>query len=409
MSKAKPDTTIFQNGPGVRVPSTVWALGLVSLFMDLSSEIIHALLPVFLTATLGASVAMVGLIDGIGESTASITKVFSGYISDRVGRRKPLILLGYGLGAMSKPFFAIAAGPLPVLGARFADRIGKGLRGAPRDALVADVTPLAIRGRAYGLRQALDTVGAFLGPLAAIALMFVLADNIRAIFWIALIPAVISVLLVIFGVGEAKGRVAGSAKPPPLKLADLRSFDRGYWIVVALGVVFTLARFSESFLVLKANSEGLPLAWTPLVLVVMNLVYSLGAYPAGAISDRADPRWPMAGGLICLVMADLLLAFGPGLAAAFVGIALWGVHMALTQGILARLVADTAPETLRGSGFGLFNLATGIAMLFASVGAGMLWSSLGPAATFLAGALFALIAGGMLRFVRPKAVADPNP
>ncbi len=388
-------------GPAARVPRTVWALGLVSLFMDLSSEIIHALLPVFLTGTLGASVAMVGLIDGIGESTASITKMFSGYLSDRFGRRKPLILLGYGLGALSKPFFAIAAGPLPVLGARFADRIGKGLRGAPRDALVADVTPLEIRGRAYGLRQALDTVGAFLGPLAAIVLMFALADNMRTIFWIALVPAVISVLLVVFGVGETERREVGSAKPP-LKLADLRSFDQGFWMVVALGVVFTLARFSESFLVLRANGEGLPLAWTPLVLVVMNLVYSLGAYPAGAISDRADPRWPMAGGLVCLVIADLLLAFGSGLIAAFAGIAMWGLHMALTQGILARLVADAAPAQLRGSGFGLFNLATGIAMLLASVLAGMLWSSLGPDTTFLAGALFALIAGGMLRFVRPK-------
>jgi len=402
MSEARPDAAFVQAGPGAKVPRTVWALGFVSLFMDLSSEIIHALLPVFLTATLGASVAMVGLIDGIGESTASITKMFSGYISDRLGRRKPLILLGYGLGALSKPFFAIAAGPIPVLGARFADRIGKGLRGAPRDALVADVTPLAIRGRAYGLRQALDTIGAFLGPLAAIALMFALADNMRTIFWIALIPAVLSVLLVIFGVGEAERRADATVKSPPLKLAELRSFDREFWMVAVLGVVFTLARFSESFLVLKANSEGLPLAWTPLVLVVMNLVYSLGAYPAGAISDRADPRWPMAGGLVCLVIADLLLAFGSGLIAAFAGIAMWGLHMALTQGILARLVADAAPAQLRGSGFGLFNLATGIAMLLASVLAGMLWSSLGPDTTFLAGALFALIAGGMLRFVRPK-------
>lgn len=403
MSEARPDAAVVHSGPSARVPRTVWALGLVSLFMDLSSEIIHALLPVFLTATLGASVAMVGLIDGIGESTASITKVFSGYISDRLGRRKPLILLGYGLGALSKPFFAIAAGPIPVLGARFADRIGKGLRGAPRDALVADVTPLEIRGRAYGLRQALDTVGAFLGPLAAIALMFALVDNMRTIFWIALIPAVLSVLLVIFGIGEAERRADVGAKPPPLKLAELRSFDRRFWMVAVLGVAFTLARFSESFLVLKANGEGLPLAWTPLVLVVMNLVYSLGAYPAGAISDRADPRWPMAGGLVCLVMADLLLAFGPGLVATFAGIALWGLHMALTQGILARLVADAAPEQLRGSGFGLFNLATGVAMLFASIVAGMLWSSYGPPATFVTGALFALIAGGMLRFVNPEA------
>ena len=381
----------------MKVPRTVWALGLVSLFMDLSSEIIHALLPVFLTTTLGASVALVGLIDGVGESAASITKVFSGYISDRLGRRKPLILLGYGLGALSKPFFAIATGPLPVLGARFADRIGKGLRGAPRDALVADVTPVEIRGRAYGLRQALDTIGAFLGPLAAIALMFALADNMRMIFWIALIPAVISVLLVVFGVGEAEKGTPGKAKAPPLRMVDLKSFDRRFWLVVMIGVAFTLARFSESFLVLRANGEGLPLAWTPLVLVVMNLVYSLGVYPAGALSDRVDPVWPMTGGLVCLVLADLSLGFGSGLFATFVGIALWGAHMALTQGILAKLVADASPEHLRGSGFGFFNLASGIAMLFASLLAGVLWSAFGPQATFLTGAIFAMLALALMR------------
>lgn len=400
MSDTGPAATTTLADARVGIPRTVWALGLVSLFMDLSSEIIHALLPVFLTTTLGASVALVGLIDGIGESTASITKMFSGYISDRIGRRKPLILLGYGLGAMSKPLFAIAAGPMPVLGARFADRIGKGLRGAPRDALVADVTPIEIRGRAYGLRQALDTVGAFLGPMAAIALMFALADNMRAIFWIALIPALLSVLLVIFGVGEAERKTQGMAKPPPLRLAELKSFDRGFWMVVAVGVVFTLARFSESFLVLKANGEGLPLAWTPLVLVVMNLVYSLGSYPAGAIADRVNPAWPMAWGLVCLILADLMLASGVGLFAAFAGIALWGAHMALTQGILAKLVADATPEHLRGSGFGLFNLATGIAMLFASLLAGVLWSTIGSAATFLAGAMFVLVAGSLLMIAR---------
>lgn len=392
----------------MKVPRTVWALGLVSLFMDLSSEIIHALLPVFLTTTLGASVVLVGLIDGVGESTASITKVFSGYISDRLGRRKPLILLGYGLGALSKPLFAIAGGAMPVLGARLADRIGKGLRGAPRDALVADVTPLEIRGRAYGLRQALDTIGAFLGPLAAIALMFALADNMRTIFWIALIPAVISVLLVVFGVGEAERRFQGKAKASPLQLVELRALDLRFWMVVVIGVAFTLARFSESFLVLRANGEGLPLTWTPLVLVVMNLVYSLGAYPAGAFSDRVDPVWPMAGGLVCLVLADLLLAFGSGLVATFAGITLWGAHMALTQGILAKLVADAAPEHLRGSGFGFFNLASGIAMLFASVIAGVLWSGLGPVATFLAGTVFAVIAGGLLSFVRYGSAIEDN-
>ena len=383
-----------------RVPRTIWVLGLVSLAMDLSSEVIHALLPLFLTGTLGVSVAAVGLIDGIAESTASITKLFSGYISDRIGRRKPLILLGYGLGALSKPFFPLAGSALIVLGARFADRIGKGLRGAPRDALVADVTPHSIRGRAFGLRQALDTVGALLGPLAAVALMFAFANDIRSVFWVALVPAIIAVLLVIFGLEDR--RTDMTARPRmPVRKADIRQFSRPFWGIVAIGVVFTLARFSEAFLILKASAEGLPLALAPLVLVAMNLVYALGAYPAGILADAVRARDLLLAGLGCLIAADLILAFAPGIAAAFAGISLWGLHMALTQGLMAKLVADHAPQNLRGSAFGVFNLATGAAMLAASVLAGVLWEQVGPGMTFLAGALFAAIAGAMLLWRGP--------
>ena len=372
------------------IPRTVWVLGLVSMFMDISSEIIHALLPLFLTVTLGASVAMVGLIDGVAESTASIAKVFSGYVSDRIGKRKPLILLGYSLGALSKPLFALAGSAGLVFGARFVDRIGKGLRGAPRDALVADVTPLAIRGRAYGLRQSLDTVGAFAGPLAAIGLMALLHNDMRAVFGFAIVPGVAAVLLVIFGI-EGRGAQPASAPRVPLRFADLRALDRAFWGVVGIGVLFTMARFSEAFLVLKANAEGLPLALAPLVLVVMNLVYSLGAYPAGALSDAKGARWPMLLGLTSLIAADACLALSHGLAGSFAGIALWGVHMALTQGVLAQLVAEKAPEALRGSAFGVFNLATGLTMLAASVLAGVLWDRAGSSATFLAGGAFAAI------------------
>ncbi len=375
------------------IPRTVWAIGLVSFLMDVSSEMIHSLLPLFLTTTLGASVAFVGLIDGVAESTAAISKIFSGYVSDRMGRRKPLILLGYGLGALSKPLFAIAAGPLAVLAARFADRIGKGLRGAPRDALIADVTPLGIRGKAFGLRQALDTAGAFTGPLLAIALMALFANNMRAVFWVAIIPAVLAVVCVLVGVEDRAVPANETKARPPIRLRDLAEIGRPFWIVVAIGVVFTLARFSEAFLVLKANAEGLPLALTPLVLVVMNIVYSLGAYPAGALSDRLPPGSLLLSGLVALIGADLALAFLPGLGGAFLGIALWGVHMALTQGLFAKLVAEHAPETLRGSAFGLFNLVTGVALLFASVVAGLVWDRAGSTATFLTGAGFALIAG----------------
>lgn len=391
-----------------RIPKTVWALGIVSLFMDLSSEIIHALLPLFLTTTLGVSVAMVGLIDGISEATASISKVFSGYVSDRIGRRKPLILMGYGLGALSKPLFALAGSAPVVLGARFADRIGKGLRGAPRDALVADVTPQAIRGRAFGLRQSLDTVGAFAGPLLAMVLMAAFDDDMRQVFWIAVIPAILAVLCVIFGVEEPRNHEQQSLTRPPVVFADLKRLDRPFWIVVAIGVVFTLARFSEAFLILKASGEGLPLTFAPAVLVVMNVVYALGAYPAGIASDKHHAHILLAWGLAFLILADLALALWPGLIGAFIGIAFWGLHMALTQGLMAKLVADRAPSELRGSAFGLFNLACGMAMLGASVLAGLLWDFAGPRSTFLAGAGFAIFAliGLMLNRFEPH--GDPT-
>ncbi|WP_219894086.1 MFS transporter [Aquisediminimonas profunda] len=373
------------------IPRTVWALGFVSLFMDISSEIIHGLLPLFLTTVLGASVALVGLIDGVAEATASISKVFSGYVSDRLGRRKPLILLGYGLGAASKPLFALAVGPIPILGARFVDRIGKGLRGAPRDALVADVTPPEIRGRAYGLRQSLDTVGAFAGPLAAVGLMALFANDMRSVFWVAAIPGFVAVLLVLFGIEE--GKEAIKAQPQaPVTMKDLRALDRSFWAVVGIGIVFTMARFSEAFIVLKANAAGLPLALAPLVLVAMNLVYSLGSYPAGAMADDRGPVRPMLLGLACLVAADFCLAWAQGLPGVFAGIALWGAHMALTQGLLAKMVAESAPPAFRGSAFGLFNLAVGVTMLVANLLAGVFWDMFGSAVTFGAGGGFAFLA-----------------
>lgn len=363
--------------------------------MDVASEIVHSLLPLFLTTTLGLSVALVGLIDGVAESTASIIKIFSGFLSDRMGRRKPFILLGYGLAALSKPFFPLADGLALVLCARFADRIGKGLRGAPRDALVADVTPEAIRGRAYGLRQSFDTTGAFLGPLLAIVLMFLFAGDMRAVFWVAVAPAVLAVLLVVFGVEEPACDPDDAKARAPIRFNDIARLDGAFWIVVAIGLVFTLARFSEAFLILKASADGLPLALAPLVLVVMNIVYAVGAYPAGALSDTFGTSRLLLLGAGTLVAADLSLAFSSSLIGTFLGIALWGAHMALTQGLFAKLVAEHAPETLRATAFGLFNLVTGVALFFASVVAGLLWDYLGPAATFIIGASFAAAAGVM--------------
>ena len=376
------------------LPPTVWALGLVSLCMDVSSEIIHALLPLFMTATLGLSVATVGLIDGIAEATANITKLFSGWLSDRIGRRKPLILLGYGLAALSKPLFPVAAGALPILGARFADRIGKGIRGAPRDALIADVTPDTMRGRAFGLRQSLDTAGAVIGPALALALMLLLAGDMRLVFWIAVVPAALAVLLVVIGVEDRAAEP--EARRPPLRWGELGQLGGAFWMVVGIAVAFSLARFSEAFLILKASEEGLAIALAPLVLVVMNLVYSAGAYPAGAVSDRLPPERVLVAGIALLVVGDIVLAFGRGLPAAFAGIALWGLHLALTQGILSRMVADRAPPRLRGSAFGLFNLATGLALFGASVAAGLLWDAFGSRATFLAAAGCAVLAALLL-------------
>jgi MFS family permease len=381
--------------PAPQIPATVWVLGFVSLLMDISSEMIHSLLPVFMTVALGASATTVGIIEGIAEATALIAKVFSGVASDYVGKRKWLAVLGYGMGAASKPLFAVASNVGWVLGARFIDRIGKGIRGAPRDALIADVTDPAVRGAAFGLRQSLDTVGAFVGPLLAMGLMLLWANDFRAVFWVAVIPGTLCVMLLIAGVREPEGGVKGSAAFP-ISRAALRQLPLPYWWVVAAGAVLTLARFSEAFLVLRAQQGGLALALVPLVLVAMNLVYAACAYPLGMLADRLSHRALLAWGIVPLIVADLVLAHSDALPWIGTGVVFWGLHMAATQGLLAAMVADTAPAQLRGTAFGLFNLASGVAMLAASTVAGALWDALGAAATFVAGALFALMALAML-------------
>lgn len=385
-----------------RLPAAIWTLGFVSLLMDVSSELIHSLLPVFMVTTLGTSMLVVGLVEGAAESTALIVKVFSGVISDWWGRRKPLAVLGYGLGAASKPLFALATTSGMVLGARLIDRVGKGIRGAPRDALVADLAPPAMRGAAFGLRQSLDTVGSFLGPLLAIALMLLWAGDFRAVFWVALIPAVLCVALLLVGVREPDAPVHGR-RTNPVSRENLRQLPPAYWWVVAVGAVFTLARFSEAFLVLRAQQGGLPVAWAPLVLIAMNVVYAAGAYPLGRLADRMDRTRLLAGGLALLVVADLLLAAADRGPLLWAGILLWGLHMAMTQGLLATMVADAAPATLRGTAFGMFNLASGVALLAASALAGWLWDTWGGASTFVAGAVFTVAALVALLWRRPRA------
>jgi MFS family permease len=383
-----------------RLSRTVWALGATSLFMDLSSELVHGLLPVFMTVVLGASMVAVGVVEGIAEATASIVKLFSGALSDKLGRRKPLLVFGYGLAALSKPLFPLAGTVALVMGARFMDRVGKGIRGAPRDALIADLTPEGPRGAAYGLRQGLDTVGGVLGPLAAIALMLLLASDIRLVLWLAVVPAIISVLILVFLVrdGPQKAAVAN-----PISFASIGSLGQRYWAIVTIGAVFTLARFSEAFLVIRAQDVGLALAFVPLALVVMNLAYTAIAYPAGVAADRGFKRGLIFWGLLALIAADLILASTKDLFFFFAGVVLWGVHMGLTQGLLATLVADAAPAQLRGTAFGVFHVVSGVALLGASVLAGWLWGRFGPEFTFYAGAAFTAIAlAGLLALTRRR-------
>ncbi len=374
------------------IPPGIWALGFVSLLMDTSSEMIHALLPVYLVTVMGASMAMVGVIEGVAEAAASIVKIFSGAVSDWLGKRKLLAALGYGLAALTKPVFPLAPSVGWLFAARFVDRIGKGVRGAPRDALVADLAPAHLRGASFGLRQSLDTVGAFLGPAFAIALMWLTADHFRSVFWAAVVPAFLSVGVLLMAVREPERPRRPREIRFPLSLPELRRLGRPYWLVTIVSTIFTLARFSEAFLILRAEAAGLPIALAPLVLVVMNVVYALAAYPAGVLADRFDRITLVAIGFALLIGADLALAAAGGLSGVTLGVMLWGLHLGLTQGVLATLVADTAPPQLRGTAYGVFNLLGGLALLAASVLAGALWDALGPAATFIAGAGFTALA-----------------
>lgn len=374
-----------------QIPAGVWVLGFVSMLMDISSEMVHSLLPMFMVGTLGASVLTVGVIEGMAESTALIVKVFSGTLSDYLGRRKGLAVLGYALGALTKPLFAIASTSGMVLSARLLDRVGKGIRGAPRDALVADIAPPHLRGAAFGLRQSLDTVGAFLGPLLAVGLMLLWANDFRKVFWVAVVPGMLAVALLFLGVREPE-RHHTAKRTNPIRRENLKRLGSAYWWVVAIGAVFTMARFSEAFLVLRAQQGGVPVALVPLVMVAMNVVYSVSAYPFGKLSDRMSHTCLLAIGLVVLIAADLVLAHTDHWAVVLPGVALWGIHMGITQGLLATMVADTAPADLRGTAYGFFNLVSGIAMLIASIVAGLLWDSVGGAWTFRAGAGFCVVA-----------------
>lgn len=385
-----------------RIPGGVWIIGFVSLLMDVSSEMIHSLLPLFMATALGTPVVIIGLIEGLAEATALCVKVFSGVISDYIGKRKGLAVLGYGLGALSKPLFALASTSGMIFSARMIDRVGKGIRGAPRDALVADVTPPEIRGAAYGLRQTLDTMGGFLGPLLAVGLMLLWSNDFRAVYWVAVVPAFLAVFLLFFGLHEPRTPVV-IARTNPVKKDNLKRLGVDCWWVIGLGGVFTLARFSEAFLVLRAQEIDIPLALIPLVMVAMNVVFSFTAYPFGRLSDSISHRRLLQMGLMVLIVADLVLALSDSWIGIIIGVALWGVHMGMTQGLLNTMIARTAPADLRGTAFGFFSLLSGMGLLIASLGAGMLWDIWGSASTFFAGAVICVITLLLTQFVPEKA------
>jgi MFS family permease len=390
------------------VPRGVWALGVVSLLMDLSSEMIHSLLPIFLVSVLGTSAAAVGVLEGVAEALVLVVKMVSGTLSDWLGQRKSLALLGYGLAALTKPLFPLADSFALVFVARLIDRVGKGIRDAPRDALITDLSPEAVRGASFGLRQSLDTVGAIGGPLAATVIMLASAGSFRLVFWVAVLPAIACVAVLALFVKEPSREPEARVTRPRLDWRELRHFSRAFRWIVAIGGVLTLARFSEAFLVLRARDLGLGLDYVPLVMVAMNIVYAASAYPAGMLSDRLDRRLVLAGGMLVLVGADLVLARAAGTLGLLAGVALWGLHMGLSQGLLAALVADAAPADRRGTAFGFFNLASGAVLLMASVLAGELWDHFGSAATFYAGALFAALALAGLAAERRSAECKPR-
>ncbi|MEH2475300.1 MFS family permease [Nitrobacteraceae bacterium AZCC 2161] len=384
------------------IPAGIWAIGFVSLLMDISSEMIHALLPVYLVTVLGTSALTVGVIEGIAEATASITKVFSGALSDWLGKRKLLAATGYGLAALTKPVFPLASSVGWLTAARFIDRIGKGIRGAPRDALVADLAPAHLRGASFGLRQSLDTIGAFLGPALAIGLMWLTANNFQTVFWIAVIPAFLAFALIAFAVHDPAPREGLRKVRSPLSTVELRRLGPAFWWVTVVATVFTLARFSEAFLILKAQAVGLPIFLIPLVLMVMNIAYAIISYPVGALSDRMERTTLLIAGFALLIAADIVLGFATGLIGVAIGVILWGAHMGFTQGLLATLIADSAPAELRGTAYGIFNLFGGVALLAASVVAGALWDATGSRGTFLVGAAITTLALAGLVAIRHR-------
>jgi MFS family permease len=365
-----------------RLSPNVAALGFVSLLTAISSAMIYGLLPVFLVKVLGVNVASVGLIEGMAESANSLIKIVSGTASDRIGRRMPLVIFGYTLSAVVKTLFPLAGAASTVLAARVLDRLGKGIRDAPRDAFLTDMTAPGLRGTSFGLRLALAIAGFVFGPFFAVGLMRLSGDDFRLVFWIALIPAFLSIIVLILAVKEMPFNHQPGGRGLRFQRGDLNALPVAFWWAIVIASLLSLARFSPAFLVLKAHATGVDAAYVPMILGLMYFVYSVTAYPFGVLADRFDRRLQLGIGTLILVGADAVLAHAQTIWGAAFGAALWGLQMGVTQPVIGAIVADAAPERLRGAAFGIYDLTIGLAAFAASSGAGILWSISGPGTAF---------------------------
>lgn len=373
--------------------------------MKISSVIVFTLSPLFMTQVLGASIFAVGILEGILEVITLLARIFSGIISDYIHKRKSIIVVGYIFALISRPFLALATRMEDVFLGRAFDRIGNGLDATPRDALVGDLAPPQIKGACYGLRESLSRAGSFAGALLVMALLWLTEGNFSLVFWIGSIPTVLALMVLVIFVKDSPNQQAQHKKPThKFKLKDLKKLPLPFWLILLLSGLFMLSNFSGAFLILRAEQTGLDLHLTSLVMIIQNLATAGTAYPVGYLSDKMGRRSMMGVGIVLIVCSDLLLAWGGSLYTILGGVLLWGAEIGITQSILAVFLADTCPQDLRGTGFGLFHFINGCCLLLANVFAGWIWHDVNPSAMFLASAVMASCSAFVLPFIHTKVV-----
>lgn len=386
--KAQKEKMIFKG-----VTRNVFLLGIVSLFNDVSSEMIYPLLPIFLNEVLKAGTAFIGVIEGIAETTASILQIFAGWLSDRWQMRKPIVVFGYSLASFARPLLSLAKAPWQVLAIRFADRFGKGMRGAPRDAIIADSTPIEFRGRAFGFHRMMDNLGAAIGPILATSFIFWLGERYRLIFFLASVPALLSLLALIFVTERKPERREGA---PPVRLT-LAPFDRRFKIFLLIVILFTLGNSSDAFILLKAKSVGIGLALIPMLWFALDMTRTIFSMPAGAISDKVGRRYVIVLGWLIYALTYFGFAFAGKAIHIWLLFILYGFYYALTEGVERAFVADLVPSGLRATAYGIYRFAIGVGALPASVLFGALWQwTKGPFLPFSLGASLALLSSLLL-------------